>query len=105
MALSIKIGAAAALGACCRYLLGLIVPAADGLAALLLVNTLGCLLMGWAKPGPIWGTGFLGGFTTYSTFLVAIVTGHWWVLPAGTVCALAAWWLGDSFAHPRSRSC
>ncbi|AMO92184.1 crcB-like family protein [Corynebacterium simulans] len=35
---------------------------------LLLINVLGSALMGYFKPGPFWGTGVLGGFTSFATF-------------------------------------
>ena len=41
------------------------------LALTFAVNMLGCFAMGVYKPGPLWGTGFLGGFTTFSAISVA----------------------------------
>lgn len=41
------------------------------LALTFAVNIAGCFAMGLLKPGPLWGTGFLGGFTTFSAISVA----------------------------------
>ena len=41
------------------------------LALTFAVNIAGCFAMGVYKPGPLWGTGFLGGFTTFSAISVA----------------------------------
>lgn len=41
------------------------------LALTFAVNIAGCFAMGLFRPGPLWGTGFLGGFTTFSAISVA----------------------------------
>ena len=43
------------------------------LALTFAVNIAGCFAMGLCKPGPLWGAGFLGGFTTFSAISVAAV--------------------------------
>ena len=43
------------------------------LALTFAVNIAGCFAMGLFKPGPLWGAGFLGGFTTFSAISVAAV--------------------------------
>ncbi|CAM3925316.1 fluoride efflux transporter CrcB [Cohnella lubricantis] len=77
-------------GALSRYELGLWVqdwrPSSSFPAGTLIINLAGCLLLGWfanwaaSKSGmPAWfrtgfGTGFVGSFTTFSTFSVETVS-------------------------------
>ncbi|MFB5268039.1 fluoride efflux transporter CrcB [Paenibacillus enshidis] len=80
----IYVGAGGLLGTLCRYGVQKWVPTAAGgfPLAVLLINLSGCLFLGWfftVTPGA-WripprlrlaiGTGFTGGFTTFSTFTV-----------------------------------
>lgn len=66
---------------------------------LLAVNILGSFLMGALRPGPFWGTGVLGGFTSFSTFALLTHSSY----PAAAVGYAAvtvlgctgAWLLGD----------
>lgn len=56
--------------------------------------------MGYFRPGPLFGTGFLGGFTTFSALTVAAaqttaLTALTYVLSSVLLC-IAGWWLGDS---------
>lgn len=78
--------AGGALGTLSRYLLALVIPAWGGMPlATFLVNVTGAFLLGWllvalTHRGPdhgarrtlrlLLGTGFLGGYTTYSAFAV-----------------------------------
>lgn len=59
-----RVGVGAGLGAVARYLMP---------GPLLLINVLGCLAFGLSKPGLFWRTGFLGGFTSFSAY---ILLGH-----------------------------
>ncbi|WP_099362527.1 fluoride efflux transporter CrcB [Fredinandcohnia onubensis] len=74
------------LGACSRYLLGGLVPTTTGFPiGTLSVNLIGCLCLGWLLPfitnqkkvnpkiSLLFGTGFIGSFTTFSTFSVEVV--------------------------------
>ena len=65
--------------------------AAPGTAAALAltfsVNIAGCFATGLFKPGPLWGTGFLGGFTTFSAISVAAMQSH--ALTALVIVALS----------------
>ncbi|AKK11785.1 putative membrane protein [Corynebacterium uterequi] len=76
----------AALGALARWLVGLALGGA--LATTLLINVVGCVAIGYVRPGPFWGTGVLGGFTSMSTF--AVLTGSLGILPGIGYAALTA---------------
>lgn len=94
----LSVGVGAALGACTR--LGLTMALGAGLWPVLGINILGSFLMGRYRPGPFWGTGYLGGFTTFSAFAV-LLTEHpplYWplhILLAVAGCT-AAWLVGDN---------
>ena len=70
---ALLIGLGAGLGAATRHFLLLFaVPGSAGALALTFaVNIAGCFAMGVFKPGPLWGAGFLGGFTTFSAVSLA----------------------------------
>lgn len=78
---SLLVGAGAVIGAFARWGLSLGFGAIPAIAAfphpeiwpLLLINFLGSALMGYYKPGPFWGKGVLGGFTSFSAFTAATV--------------------------------
>ena len=71
---------AVGLGAACGALARYGVTAALGgsalgpLGVLLLINALGSFLMGRFRPPAVLGTGFLGGFSTFSTAINEMVT-------------------------------
>ena len=69
------VGTGAALGAAARYLLS--VALGGGMIPLLIINILGSALMGYFRPGPFWGTGVLGGFTSFATFAFLTSEAHW----------------------------
>ena len=71
------VGAGAALGAVARYLLS--AALGGGMLPLLVINILGSALMGYFRPGPFWGTGVLGGFTSFATFAFLTSEAHWTV--------------------------
>lgn len=95
--LGLSVGAGAALGAGLRVLLTMVFG--EGYWPLLFINVLGAFLMGWLRPGAFWGTGVLGGFTSFSAFAVLLVdapaatTGGYLVATAGG--CVGAWLLGD----------
>lgn len=57
----VRVGIGAGLGAAARYLMP---------GPLLVVNVLGCLAFGLSKPTLFWRTGFLGGFTSFSAYIL-----------------------------------
>ena len=69
------VGAGAALGAAARYLLS--AALCGGMIPLLAINILGSALMGYFRPSPFWGTGVLGGFTSFATFAFLTANAHW----------------------------
>lgn len=102
----LAVGVGAGAGALARYLLTAgflaVLPTAPHVAFLvtLSINVVGSFAMGYFRPGPLLGTGFLGGFTTYSAFTVAAAqatapTALAYVLCSVVLC-IAGWWLGDS---------
>ncbi|HCT9181460.1 MULTISPECIES: fluoride efflux transporter family protein [Corynebacterium] len=60
------VGCGTALGALVRFVLTTLLG--GGALPLLLINVLGSAVMGYAKPPAFWGTGFLGGFTSFAAF-------------------------------------
>lgn len=88
-----RIGAGAGLGALARFGLSSLFAFSGGLIVLLVINILGSAVMGFARPGPFWGKGVLGGFTSFATF--AFVTGQLGPLAAaGYVLATAVGCIG-----------
>jgi len=69
------------------------------------VNIAGCFAMGAFKPGPVWGTGFLGGLTTFSAISVAAMQSealHALVLVVlSFATSIAAYLLGDTLRERR----
>lgn len=63
---TILVGCGAALGALARFALSTILG--GGALPLLVINVVGSAVMGYTKPSAFWGTGVLGGFTSFATF-------------------------------------
>ncbi len=100
---ALTIGAGASAGALARFCVDVLLGV--GMWPLLAVNVLGSLLMGALRPGPFWGTGVLGGFTSFSTFAV-LTTDSSPALAGAYVTAtvtgcVGAWLLGDGWARRR----
>lgn len=99
------VGAGTAVGAVARYSLTLAFD--GGLWILLFINILGSFIIGWAKPGPFWGTGVLGGFTSFAAF--ALLTSQQTAAMAGVyvlatvVGCVGAYLLGDMAARRKGR--
>ena len=98
----LTVGIGAALGAVTRFLITSTIPV-GGLWSLLAINIAGCFLMGLIRPGLFWGTGFLGGFTSFSTYMLFA---HYLLIDAPPLQAatyllvtsascIGAWILGD----------
>lgn len=102
------IGLGAGLGAVVRHLVVLYGAAPGTAAALALtfaVNIAGCFAMGLFKPGPLWGTGFLGGFTTFSAVSVAAAqsgaAAALTIMLLSFATSIAAYLLGDTLRERR----
>ncbi|WP_172596475.1 CrcB family protein [Corynebacterium kutscheri] len=88
------IGIGAGCGALIRYAIELIVT---GIWVLFIINISGSFLMGIAQKKsvhPALTTGFLGGFTSYSTFLVYASTDFSYCIITIISC-VSAWWIGQ----------
>ncbi|CAM3764858.1 hypothetical protein GCM10009799_21780 [Nocardiopsis rhodophaea] len=120
-AVPMAIALGGALGAAARYGVDMLLPHAPGEFALstLLINVSGCLLIGFlmvvvtdVRPDlrlarPFFGVGMLGGYTTFSTYIVDVqqmlnagVAGPALVYLGGTLIgAMAAVWAGIALAE------
>lgn len=87
------VGAGAALGVCVR--LALTLWLGDSAWPILTINVLGAFLMGWLRPNAFWGTGFLGGFTTFSAMMLNDVSFYFFT----AVGCILAWLAGDRLAR------
>jgi len=110
------VAAGSAAGAVARVVIGSLSDG-SGPASVLAVNVLGCLVFGFAGPvfagnarlagwWPLVGPGFLGGFTTFSAFIVLLdgasgIEAALLIVVTLCACPLAAW-LGEK-AVPRAR--
>lgn len=97
----LAVGLGAGIGALARYAVVNIAAAGSTQEVLLTiaVNAIGCFLMGLCQPGPFFGTGVLGGFTTFSAVVLASVRGSaafaaFYMVVSFVVC-VGAWLLGD----------
>lgn len=86
---AIIVGLGAGLGAGLRSLLDISPWAIVG------INVLGSFLMGFARPRPFWGTGFLGGFTSYSAYALTVNQGLIGVAIATVVGCVGAYLVGS----------
>lgn len=100
--LSVALGAG--LGAVARYLVLIWVspttPEALALTVTSAVNLVACFTMGLFQPGPFWGVGFLGGFSTLSAVsLTAVSDSPVWagfIIVLSLTTATLAWMAGDA---------
>ena len=100
--LSVALGAG--LGAVARDLVLIWVnpttPEALALTVTSAVNLVACFAMGLFQPGPFWGVGFLGGFSTLSAIsLTAVSDSPVWagfIIVLSLTTATLAWMAGDA---------
>lgn len=104
------IGFGASFGALVRFALTPLMaphPPAE-LLVVLAINIVGTFLMGLLDPGPFWGKGMLGGFTTFSAVsLAAMQSSAWFALiyMGGTLAvAVVSWMAGDALRRHRGRN-
>ncbi|WP_246858065.1 MULTISPECIES: CrcB family protein [unclassified Corynebacterium] len=112
------VGCGAALGALSRYAIGVYAASFVSLSPALItmgINIIACFLMGYLKPALFWGTGFLGGLSTFSTFIFVLAAhstdltflGYYFF--ATPLLCISLWLLGDILhtkhpKHPRRRT-
>lgn len=98
----IAVGLGAALGALARYALTLLTTdgSPQAVVMILAINMAGCFAMGLLKPGPFWGMGFLGGFTTYSAVALGALDfslgGAVIFIVVTFIACVASWLAGDA---------
>lgn len=113
------VAAGGTVGVAARLGLGMVLPDASGIpVSVIVANVAGAFLLGVLTaqlPGGsarlFWGTGVLGGFTTYSAFTVG-VTELWGANPVAAfvfaggsvVVGLVAAWGGLVVGHPRRKA-
>ncbi|OAA17230.1 hypothetical protein Caferm_04720 [Corynebacterium afermentans subsp. afermentans] len=75
-------------------------PEALALTVTSAVNLVACFAMGLFQPGPFWGVGFLGGFSTLSAVsLTAVSDSPVWagfIIALSLTTATLAWMAGDA---------
>lgn len=91
---ALYVGCGAALGSMVRH--ATILTLGPSFVTITLINICGCFAIGAMKPGPFWTIGFLGGFSSYSTYLVMTYQAHNAVyLVVEVIFCMGAWFLGD----------
>ncbi|QTH60871.1 fluoride efflux transporter family protein [Corynebacterium hindlerae] len=89
----LKVGCGAGIGAVARF--ALTQALGPVVWVTIAINVLGCFLMGRLRPGLFWGTGVLGGFTTFSAFAFSRDPSAMAITVIGSV---AAWQVGNALA-------
>lgn len=105
----LSVGLGAGFGAVARFavvlIAGLSSPEALVLAVTFAINCAACFAMGLIAPGPFWGMGFLGGFSTFSAVALACAHMHpllaWFTISLSIGVAVVAWLLGDAIRSYR----
>lgn len=105
---SLAIGFGASFGALARFAFTpLIAPEPPSeIVIIFVINAIGCFLMGFFDPGPFWGRGMIGGFTTFSAVSFLAMQSSAFIafiyMVSTMLVALAAWELGDALRRRRS---
>ncbi|MEJ5998226.1 CrcB family protein [Corynebacterium sp. H130] len=90
----LKAGCGAGIGAVARY--AFLALGGPTIWVTVAINVLGCFLMGRLRPGLFWGTGVMGGFTTFSAFELSRDP---IAMAVTVVLCLGAWHVGNLFAE------
>nr|WP_246875170.1 CrcB family protein [Corynebacterium sp. Marseille-P3884] len=105
---ALAIGFGASFGALARFAFTpLIAPEPPSeIVIIFVINAIGCFLMGFFDPGPFWGRGMIGGFTTFSAVSFLAMQSSAFIalvyMVSTMLVALAAWELGDALRRRRS---
>ena len=105
---ALAIGFGASFGALARFAFTpLIAPEPPSeIVIIFIINAIGCFLMGLFDPGPFWGRGMIGGFTTFSAVSFLAMQSSAFIafiyMVSTMLVALAAWELGDALRRRRS---
>ncbi|WP_297851437.1 CrcB family protein [uncultured Corynebacterium sp.] len=105
----LAIGFGASFGALARFAFTpLIAPEPPSeIVIIFMINFIGCFLMGRFDPGPFWGRGMIGGFTTFSAVSFLAMQSSAFIalvyMASTMIVGIAAWEMGDALRRHRAR--
>ena len=105
----LAIGFGASFGALARFAFTpLIAPEPPSeIVIIFMINFIGCFLMGRFDPGPFWGRGMIGGFTTFSAVSFLAMQSSAFIafvyMASTMIVGIAAWEMGDALRRRRAR--